>query len=397
VRRRVREQPTIDNETPHVIVICTHEGLLSSDLSTYEGWTLIIDENPNLWTFRQIATPFTWGLFSEFFKLEPCDDEWSMLRIRKDAPTVEALSKDAGISAEFRDLYRRWRSSRPLVKLTSWDQALDGRYWSWCSVWDPTRLKPFHRVMILANCFEHSLTYKLLRHAGVKLVPFEITDDRAWTPRTILVRYFAQEHQAGSGFWTNKDDPSGAEARRTAFVWIASNTDPDNHYYSANLDALNRLDLPGLKLQPKVCGSDEYKHFTCASFLYTAKPSCAEVEALSRYGITYEDVVRARQNEDLVQFLWRSWLRVPEDGRDGEFRVYDSVQARFLQEFIAATGQPFTVVLEHVADAGVDLLKPKPVGAPKKIRTEAERQAVRERRVGMEPRAEGTAGRGRLP
>ena len=39
---------------PHVIVICTHEGLLSSDLSTYQGWTLIIDENPNIWTFGEI-------------------------------------------------------------------------------------------------------------------------------------------------------------------------------------------------------------------------------------------------------------------------------------------------------------------------------------------------------
>jgi hypothetical protein len=380
VRRDLREQPTKDNETPHAIILCTHEGLLSSDLSTYQGWTLIIDETPNLWTFREEGAEFTWFLYQQFFNLDPIDEEHARVTIRRDAPTVERCKKDTGLSDRFRDLLRRWQASPPVVNLTSWDQAADGHRWWWCSVWDATRLKVFERVMILANSFEASLTYRLLEQQGVVLVPFAIPDDRVWQPQSILIRYFAQEHQASTGFWTNPDDEGGAEALLRAFDWVAQNSDAENHFYSANVGALARINIPGVKLRPKVSGSNEFRHFTCATLFYTAKPSKAELEALGLYSIGYDEVVRARQNEDLVQFFWRSSLRVPDDARACEFRVYDRAQATFLAKFIEASGRPFTVVLEHVAEAGVDEFKPRKVGVPKKQRTPEEDAAREERR-----------------
>jgi hypothetical protein len=381
VRRRIREQPTTDHETPHVIVICTHEGLLTSDPSTYQGWTLIIDETPNLWTFREVQTQFTWPLYERFFRLRPIGEGLAEVEIRRDAPTVEACKRDAALSSEFCDTLRRWQSSRPVVNLTSWEQAGDGRQWWWSSVWKPEKLSAFEDVMILANSFEETITYKLLKVAGVELVPFAIQDDRVWQPRNLLVRYFADSHQAGSGFWTNKNDPGGAEALTKTFDWIRANSQPTNHYYSANLGVLKALTLPGEKLQPKVCGSDAYKHLTCASFIYTAKPSTAEEQAFGMYGITRDEVIRARQNEDLVQFLWRSWLRVPDDTRDGEFRVYDREQAEFLKAFIEESGRPITVTLEHVSEAEVDAHKPKPVGRPGTQRSEAEEDTRKHRRT----------------
>ncbi len=381
VRRTLREQPTQDIDTPHVIVVCTHEGLLTSDLSTYDGWTLIIDENPNIWTFREVQSEHTWVLYDKFFGLEPLGDGKSRVTIRRGAPTVEACKRDTGISAAFCDTYRRWQASRPVVNLTSWDQAADGREWWWCSLWNTENLSVFKRVMILANSFEASVTYKLLKHAGVNLVPFTIQDNRVWQPRILRLRYFAEKHQAGTSFWTNESDPSGAEALEKAFEWIRTNSSPDNHYYSANKERLKRLQLPGEKLQPRVSGSDAYKHYTCASFIYTAKPCDAEVGAFSMYGISRDEVIRARQNEDLVQFLWRSWLRVPDDTRDGEFRVYDHDQARFLKEFIEGTRRPITVTLEHVAEAGVDDHKPRHVGRPRVQRTREEEKALADQRT----------------
>jgi hypothetical protein len=376
VRQTLREQPTQDIHTPHVVVVCTHEGLLSSDLSTYQGWTLIIDENPNVWAFGEVQSEYTWPIFERFFGLEPNEDEWSQVTVCRDAPTMTALAKDTAISPKFVEMYRRWQNTRPMVKLTQWDEASDGRQWSWCSVWNPEKLDAFQRIMILANSFTESITYKLLKRAGVHLVPFSIHDDREWVPRTVLLRYFASQHQAGTGFWTNDSDSGGKEALGKTFEWISHNSDPENHYYSTNLHVLKSTNLPGIKLQPKVSGSDAYKHLTCASFIYTAKPSQAEVAAFSRYGITYDEIVRARQNEDLVQFLFRSNLRVPDDPRDVEFRVYDLQQATFVKEFIESTGRPFMVVLEHVADAGVDDHKPKSAGRPKVARTEAEKQVL---------------------
>ena len=210
-----------------------------------------------------------------------------------------------------------------MVKLTSWEERADGRHWSWCSVWNPERLDAFKRVMILANSFEQTLTYKLLKQAGVNLVPFPIHDDRQWQPRTVLLRYFASKHQAGTGFWTNDGDSGGTEARGKTFEWISGNSDPENHFYSANLDVLKSTICQDIKLQPKVSGSDAYKHLTCASFIYTAKPSRAEVEAFAQYGIT---MMRSSGHGRT-----RIWCSSSSDHgcgcrmitRDVEFRVYD--------------------------------------------------------------------------
>jgi hypothetical protein len=371
VRRALREQPTKDSETPHVVVICTHEALISSDLSTYEGWTLIIDESPNLWGFGEMSCPISWVVMESFFGLEPLDDGWSKLTIKREAPSPTASEQDSLLSNEFVEVYRRWESNRPVVKLESWQDAADGRTFSWHSVWDANKLTPFSRVLILANCFEDSITYKLLKNAGCKLVPFAIRDTQTWLPRTIRIRYFAQDHRAGTGFWTNKNDPNGALALVKAGTWTWDNTDPANHFWSCNLKS--KLNLPGQKIQPKVSGMDDYKRFSCASFFYTAKPSKAEEVAFARYGISREEVIRAREFEDLVQFLGRTCWRIPDDSREIDFRVYDYWQALFLEEFIANSGRPFTVILEHVEEAGVDEHKPQPVGRPKAVLTEAEK------------------------
>jgi hypothetical protein len=119
VRQALREQPTKDDNAPHVVVICTHEGLLSSDLSTYEGWTLIIDESPNIWMFDELRAEHTWPVYQKFFGLEPDEGECSRVTIRNSAPTVTALSKDKTLSQAFINTYRRWQATRPHVKLTS--------------------------------------------------------------------------------------------------------------------------------------------------------------------------------------------------------------------------------------------------------------------------------------
>jgi hypothetical protein len=128
---------------------------------------------------------------------------------------------------------------------------------------------------------------------------------------------------------------------------------------------------------------DEYKQFSCASFFYTAKPSKAEEEAFARYSISRQDIIRARELEDLLQFLGRTCWRVPDDQREIDYRVYDYAQAQFLKEFIGNSGRPFAVILEYIKDAGVDEYKPKPVGRQKGIFTEAEKvQRAAKRQAG---------------
>jgi FtsZ-interacting cell division protein YlmF len=106
----------------------------------------------------------------------------------------------------------------------------------------------------------------------------------------------------------------------------------------------------------------------------------AEKEAFARYGISDEDVIRAREREDLVQFLGRTCWRIPDDEREIDYRVYDYAQALFLRDFIQKSGRPFSVVLEYVEEAKVDEHKPKPVGRPKTLLTEVQKQERADRR-----------------
>ena len=44
VRRALAEAADLYRDRPHVVVVCTHAALTTSDLSGYAGWTLLIDE-----------------------------------------------------------------------------------------------------------------------------------------------------------------------------------------------------------------------------------------------------------------------------------------------------------------------------------------------------------------
>ena len=69
---------------------------------------------------------------------------------------------------------------------------------------------------------------------------------------------------------------------------------------------------------PKIAGSNKYRSLTQCSVLYSAKASDAENKvfaAMTGGLLDYEAVRRDREFEDLIQIVFRSSLRMPDDVR----------------------------------------------------------------------------------
>jgi hypothetical protein len=86
--------------------------------------------------------------------------------------------------------------------------------------------------------------------------------------------------------------------------------------------------------------------FSQGSFIYSAKPCPADARVFELMDITEDDVVRAREYEDLIQMFGRCSIRDPDDEREVTFRVFSRDQATTIAEHYAET--PHTFELRHV-------------------------------------------------
>ena len=318
VRRSVREAGCEYASFPHVVVVITHEALKSSDLSTYTGWTLIIDEVPTVWTHEEICTPVLWKYLRQVYNLIPVGDSgWSEVQAKADGASVADHHLDTYL-APMAVFHKRVKDQGVFAQLTDWQDAAGRKPWSWFSIWNLEELSAFEKVYLLANAFEQTVTYKLLAstsNTSVRFEPFDIPGATPWLPRAISIKYFASGHTAGTAFWT--ESVSGQECLRRISWWVNAHSDADNHYWSCNLGLYPDHALVGKKVSPRIAGSNDYKDLTCGTFIYTAKPSQAEERVFDWFGISREEVIRSREFEDLVQMFWRCSVREAGDQQAG--------------------------------------------------------------------------------
>jgi hypothetical protein len=289
VRRKVREAGCQYATHQHVVVLVTHEALKSSDLSTYvSGWTCIIDEIPKIISHAEATMPVLPLLLKTICNLKPIDNTgWSELRLKADAPLLTDVSRDTFLSG-FSELYRKIRDNNTLLKISAWEDALEQAACSFFTLWSPEALAPFCEVYVLGNACEHSITYKLVERnfqREVKLQPFSIPAANRTPPRStqLLIRYFASCHEAGSTFWQSE---AGQECLRRIPWWVNANSEPKNHYWSCNISTYQkREEMVGKWVSPKIAGENGLRHLTCGTFIYSAKPSDAEIETLKIFNI----------------------------------------------------------------------------------------------------------------
>lgn len=345
----------------HVVVVVTHEALMSADLRGFGGWTAIIDEAPATLAVGTRRTPALapWLKANYALKPDPDDPGWSLVEPAGGILPLAHVSEDDTLSG-WQGFHKRVLAGHEVYcSVTDWDAVADGRQWTWYAPWRFSNLAAFDEVFVLANAFHSSLSYLVAQKVEpqVRFQPLTITDTRTWARRTATISYFAEAHVASASFWSGE---AGGRCLAQVAEWIAKNSD-NNHIWTCNAareGVFGAVPIKGQRLTPRQHGSDDFKHISTASVVYSAKLNPSEVPVFARLGITPEQVQRAREREDILQFSLRTSLRDPASTQPVEIRVYDRQQATFLAEALEATGY-VDAVLSPVPTSVLSTTKPK--------------------------------------
>ena len=116
-------------------------------------------------------------------------------------------------------------------------------------------------------------------------------------------------------------------------------------------------------------------HKSCA-FIYSSKALESDKPLIKVFGLSLEEIERAREIEDIIQFVFRGDLRNPDSTDDYYVYLYDRYQAEALAAYLTEHGLG-TVELVPVEEAGLlDMSRPgrgRPPSEPDDPRSQEER------------------------
>jgi hypothetical protein len=390
----IEDAPRLHPHEEHAIVFITHEGMMGANLDGFAGWHILIDENPAAVASNTFKVPATATYLEAAYDLAPLNGtKWSRLVLKPEAPNPAAIIKDEFLKG-LATIDKRARSTQGVyVDIADWAQVKgSGRRLKWWSAWTPAELAAFESVTIAGAGYFHSLGYKATQAWFSDKMRFEaeevIAPERA-RPR-VLIHYFTR-HRGSTMFW--KEDKGRdcllavtdhLKGIRDLGYW-ATNNDLESYFMGARVS--------GVMVSPRQEGTNALMHHTSCVMIYSAKTVPADGPSLEVFGLTKEDVERARETEDIIQFVLRGALRKPDFG--GEYRVYlyDLHQAEALADYLEQEGIAM-VELVPVEEAGImDVEREKP-GRKRVELDESSKAERKERRLEADRirKAKGRAG-----
>lgn len=320
----------------HVVVFTTHEGIMSSDMSGFTGWQMLMDEVANPIKSKSLAIPVVAKQLSEYITLEPTGCHgWSNARLRSDAPSQGHIHLDKAFK-ELAELFKIMRSQRTLwLKTTDlMEFYFKPRKLRWFTYWDLRMLSAFDSITVAGAGFKNSILCKAMG-ASLNIKELPVVRPQTGSPK-VKVRYFTRGHRSSTEFWKATD---GIRCLKAVADFYAK--DPDTSYYwSANgeVDKVIQSSMKGLSVRPKQEGTNTLMSYRRCVFLYSSKMLPEDQPTSHILNITRSDFEEAREFEDIRQFLMRGAIRDP--GFSGEYTidVYDERQAQMVGEYLQELG-----------------------------------------------------------
>jgi hypothetical protein len=353
VRRQISDCAAELNKVKHAILYVTHEGLKLADLKPFTGWHGCIDEIPDGPKSNSFSASATFRQFADAFDLEPVGDgEWSRVLRKPGAPSPQEIRRDSTIKS-LAEFYKAVNGSQDVfVNIGRWEDARDGRKIRWWSLWTPLVLKHFASVTIAGANFDSSLCNLVLKRwfadrVAIEKKPVSTTIARAHP--TIRLWYFAEKHTGTTQFW---DEPEGLLCLNRICRYMMAIGGVG--YWSGNEVVRKYLMhwLPGEMVSPKQAGTNSLIQHTSCAMLYSNKAQEADEAILEVFGLNKEDIRRAREVEDTIQFLMRGSIRRPDYGGGYDVYLYSLDQAEAVAEYLRAHVSPH-VSVEAVEEAGI--------------------------------------------
>lgn len=363
----------------HVVLLITHEGLMGADMSEFRGWRVRIDENPGSVSNGSFKAPASSGTLAEIFEIEPGSSGWPILRVNKNAPTTASIRQD-GMTKSLADIHKRAASPQGvLVDVADWDDLRDsGRRLNWLSVWTPLALEECEDVVIAAAGFFTGIGHLVAE----KLFPGKIEYSErvfapsGWSPRQFKIHYFTAGHRGSTAFW---EKPEGKDC----LVAVSRHLEGvDLGYWSCNeaIDLAFHGRLKGVKVSPKVEGTNALMTHRSCALIYSSKSLPQDEVLIKAIGLTKEQIERAREIEDVGQFIMRGAVRDPAFSGDYDIYLYDQHQADALAEYLEENGLGDAELIP-LEEAGImDVERERKRRTAKKVDGRSKKQRAEQRR-----------------
>jgi len=335
----------------HAIVFMTHESMMACDLSGFVDWHIRIDEVPNAVQTGKvtIGTMESRKFFRDSFTLDPVGDGWAHAKLNNPQGNWKERAGDPLLNrlGEFFKLAARPQGA--YVDVQSWTGVKE---FQWVSLWSPTLLEQAASLKIGAAAYLDSLGYKAAKEWwGDEIVEktTEIGEPRTGWP-DIRVHYFTEGHEGTSRFWGKSE---GRKMIKAVCDYLVKHV-PDIGFWSGNDEVRDLMEwrVGGVLTRPKVAGSNGYRTLKSCAFIYSSKPLPGD-EALSGplFRMSEEDILAAREDEDIHQFAMRGVIRNGDYGDDYDCYVYSKRQAEALAAKLALIARSVEVIA--VEEAGI--------------------------------------------
>jgi hypothetical protein len=299
--------------------------------------------------------------------------KWYRVSLSSDAPTVGNIMQDdlvKGLTA----FHKRIRSPQGVcVDVGDWRDARESnRPVRWWSAWTPAELGLFETITIAASGFFHSITYLATRKWSgdeMEFVRREVAGSAARLKPKVRICYFTHGHRASTEWWFPSDPAKARKGKRclAAVCHHLAGLRDELGYWSGNGAVCEYFEghLGGKQVRPKLAGSNEYRDLTSCAYIYSSKAQPDDAVLLDVFGLTREEIERAREREDIWQFVMRGAARMADFSGTYTVYLYDLWQAEALAEMLRDEGIAEDVTLEAVVEAGIlDVARPKPGPVP---------------------------------
>lgn len=214
---------------------------------------------------------------------------------------------------------------------------------------------------------------------------------------TVRIHYFTQSHEGSTKLW---DTRTGRGFIVGVCDFLAAK-EPTLGFWAANDVVEKLLDhrLHGEPISTKAAGLNEFDDRTSCALIYSSKPLPSDAPAQALFDIKDAEILRAREEEDILQFVMRGAIRRPDFGGEYDIYLYSEGQAKLVQRKLKASGIGQSVTLVPEPDAGIMDAAPWPART-QRIATSAEKtedRRTKDRERKQKTRDEDALAQGRQP
>lgn len=318
----------------HAVVLASHETLMGKDISRFANFHLRIDEAPNAVQSGLIRAPSFPAFLETVFGLEEVGTTgWAELTLLTDPPRWQDLARD-DLFAPLAELVKQvQRGQGVFVDRTKW-----GKAFGWCSVWLPTDLGHFASIKVAAASYPTSLGAVIAKRTLGDTLRFNevaIPMNRTGHPK-VRLHYFTRAHEGTTTYWQK---PNGILCLHRVSDFLSRLSSPIA-FWGANEVVEPHLihRLSGDRLKPKAAGLNKCRDETSCAMIFSSKATPSDKVLKSIFGLTNEDFLAGREDEDIFQFATRGIIRNPAYDGDYDVYVYSLRQAERLRERLLRSG-----------------------------------------------------------